>query len=433
MKIKTIITTYIPLAVLIVICSIWYFDAYYCEINAPLLSRFRSSPILDKDKFSAGYTLFTNLGVPKEESEANNKVYLVNSYGKLVHSWRVENRPFYSQMKKNGNLLVAQMTLDRITFKWVANPIIQEIDWQGNVVWEYKNDLMHHDFELLPDGRLAVLVYDKVPEDVALKVQGGIAREVDKGEVYADSILEVDRDGKTVWEWDLYKHLDPEKDILGEADLLSDWTHANSLRFMESNPINGEPAYLISIRNLSFVAMVSRITGEIIWRSPDGMFDHQHDATLLENGNILVFDNGFDIHSKKDSILKTRVVEVNPKTGEIQWEFEGGEVLEKFHFFNAVLGGAQKLNNGNVLITMGIDGELIEVTPDKKIVWNYINPYLLGAPDGGFPINYIFKARRVYENEIDWPVEIEESYPVSPSYCKESLMGLGRVLQGKDY
>jgi hypothetical protein len=392
----------------------------YCSSFIPSTSKKGTSPIFDKDKVSVGFTLFTTIGNTKQKSVGDQKVYLIDMYGNQVHTWKTEYQPFYSQLKNNGNLLVSQISPLSKNFKWLTTPLIQELDWEGKVVWQYENGLMHHDFESLPNNNLAFLIYQKVPDQIAKNVQGGIDNPLDNDEVYSDAIVEIDQKGETVWQWDLYKHLDYSKDILGDSDMHGDWTHTNSIRYLEKNPINGEEAYLISIRNLSFVAIISKKSGEIIWRSPAGMLDHQHDATLIENGNILVFDNGFDIHPKIDGIMASRAVEIDPKTQKVVWEFKGNEVLSQSHFYNSILGGAQKLKNGNVLITLGTNGELLEVTSDNKIVWDYINPYLLKTEAGGFPINYIFKSRRIYKEDLEPKIkqELKDALYEVPFICK---------------
>jgi len=39
-----------------------------------------------------------------------------------------------------------------------------------------------------------------------------------------------------------------------------------------------------------------------------------------------------------------------------------------------LLSGAQRLPSGNTLICSGSNGTLMEVTPEKAVVWKYINP-----------------------------------------------------------
>jgi outer membrane protein assembly factor BamB len=390
----------------------------YCKSFKPGFSRTGENSILDQTKVSPGYTLFTTFGIAKKTTKEEQRVYLIDMNGKLVHSWQTSYPPFYAKMKKNGNLIVSQMSPESKKFKWITSPLIQELNWEGQVVWEYQNNLQHHDFDMLPNSNLAMLIYQKVPSEIAALVKGGIIKSNDNEDVYSDSIIEVNNKGEIVWQWDMYKHLNPQTDILGDSDLHSDWTHSNSIQYLEKDPIKEEEAYLISVRNLSFIAIISKKDGEIIWRSKAGSFDHQHDATYLENGNILVFDNGFDIHSKTEALLGSRVSEINPKTDEIVWQFKGDNPLTQSHFFNSVLGGAQKLKNGNILITLGTNGELLEVTPDKKIVWDYINPYVLDSDPGEFAINYIFKARRIYEDDIDWPAKLDQPIDEIPFFCK---------------
>jgi hypothetical protein len=51
----------------------------------------------------------------------------------------------------------------------------------------------------------------------------------------------------------------------------------------------------------------------------------------------------------------------------------GNEDSERFFGFNT--SGAQRLANGNTLITDGPHGRAFEVTPDRRVVWDYVNPY----------------------------------------------------------
>jgi hypothetical protein len=43
-------------------------------------------------------------------------------------------------------------------------------------------------------------------------------------------------------------------------------------------------------------------------------------------------------------------------------------------FYSAEISGAQRLPNGNTLITEGVKGNLFEVTSAGEIVWRYVNP-----------------------------------------------------------
>jgi hypothetical protein len=157
---------------------------------------------------------------------------------------------------------------------------------------------------------------------------------------------------------------------------------------------------MISSRGANFIAIFSRATGGIVWKvGPDfitgtpennlGQFVGQHHSHIIPYGlpgagNVLVFDNGgtsgyggktgFPRYTREYS----RIIEFNPVTLKIIWQY-GAESGDEF-FFSHNISSSQRLPNGNTLITEGANGRVFEVTPDKKIVWNFISP--LKGPQG---------------------------------------------------
>ena len=89
---------------------------------------------------------------------------------------------------------------------------------------------------------------------------------------------------------------------------------------------------------------------------------------LLDNGNILLFDN-------KGHNGMSKVIEIDPFTQEIVWAYEG---TAENGFYSKVSGRNQRLPNGNTLITEANSGRAFEVTPDGKIVWEFYNPARAG-------------------------------------------------------
>ncbi len=69
---------------------------------------------------------------------------------------------------------------------------------------------------------------------------------------------------------------------------------------------------------------------------------------------------------------------------EMAWEYMSPD---KYSFYSPIMSCAQRLKNGNTLITQGINGRIFEVTPEKEIVWEYWNPYKFDykLPDGTNP------------------------------------------------
>jgi len=89
-----------------------------------------------------------------------------------------------------------------------------------------------------------------------------------------------------------------------------------------------------------------------------------HDFEWLENGNILVYDNGCNSG-------RTRILEMNPLTEEIVWEYKADPPSS---FFSFARGSNQRLPNGNTSIADSDDGRLFEVTSEGEIVWEFVNP-----------------------------------------------------------
>jgi hypothetical protein len=89
--------------------------------------------------------------------------------------------------------------------------------------------------------------------------------------------------------------------------------------------------------------------------------------------------------------IQSRVLEINPVTFEKVWECViGGQ--ESVSFFSHYVSSAQRLPNGNMLVTEGSDGRVFELTPDEDIVWESVSPYFGNDPTR---TNRIFRAHRV--------------------------------------
>src|SRR5262250_3474585 len=109
----------------------------------------------------------------------------------------------------------------------------------------------------------------------------------DAGKMYSDYLAEVTRAGQTVWEWRTWEHLDPAADGIAEVQAPRTlWAQGNSVEELPDGDV------LASYRPTSTVIRISRKTGKILWKLGPPTVAGQHAPTLLENGNILIFDNG---------------------------------------------------------------------------------------------------------------------------------------------
>jgi hypothetical protein len=269
-----------------------------------------------------------------------------------------------------------------------------------------------------------------------------------------DKIVEVTWDGKVVWEWRAHEHFeelgfdevaravlrhDPNMRPAGGG--VGDWLHINSLsllgpnRWHEGGDARFHPDNLIwSSREANILAIVDRKTGRIAWRigprydTSDaltrlGWIVGQHHAHLIPKGlpgeaNLLVFDNGGwagygpshpSSPAGRRNVLRdySRVLEIDPTTLAIVWQYtprEAGFVqpLDASRFYSPFISSAQRLPNGNTLITEGSDGRIFEVTRDHDIVWEYLSPYW---GSGQHNLNMVYRA---YRAPYDWVPQREE-------------------------
>jgi hypothetical protein len=206
--------------------------------------------------------------------------------------------------------------------------------------------------------------------------------------MYADYLAELTPAGQTVWEWRSWEHFDPVADGIAEIQALRTlWAMGNSILELPNGDI------LASYRPTSTVIRIDRSTGNIVWKLGPPTLAGQHAPTPLENGNILIFDNG--AHRLDDPLPFSRIIEVDPATNEIRWTYQDRPVS---NFFSPRMGNAQRLPNGNTLINEASFGRFFEVSRDGEIVWEYVNPYFGGPPHA--ETNAVFRALRYSADEI---------------------------------
>jgi hypothetical protein len=245
-----------------------------------------------------------------------------------------------------------------------------------------------------------------------------------------DRLIEISREGKILWEWVASDHIDEFHFDSNARKAISaapganaargsfDWAHINSATYVGPNHWydEGDKRFapnniVISSREASFVAIVAR-DGSIVWQigpdfgaSPElraiRQMVGQHNAHFIPKGlagagNLMVFDNGGPSGYGSPSSMApngtgiyaratSRVLEIDPVTLKLVWSFTAPS------FFATNISGAQRLPNGNTLITEGPDGRIFEVTREGTIVWEYVFPFFSGARS----TNSVYRAYRL--------------------------------------
>lgn len=269
-------------------------------------------------------------------------------------------------------------------------------------------------------------------------------------ELLDDTIIEVTWDGKIVWEWAVSDHFeelgfdddakaaiyrDPNTRAFGTH--YGDWMHINSASALGPNKHydNGDERFhpdniIWDARESNIIAITDKRTGSIVWKlGPNydtaetegiGWIIGQHHAHLIPQGlpgagNILIFDNGGwggygKPNPESPDGLKnarrdhSRILEINPITFAIEWQYTPTEAgfqapLDSYRFYSPYISSAQRLPNGNTLITEGADGRIFEVTAEHELVWEYISPYKNQRNS-----NMVYRA---YRAPYDWVPQLE--------------------------
>ncbi|MGI8554065.1 MAG: aryl-sulfate sulfotransferase [Dehalococcoidia bacterium] len=338
-----------------------------------------------------GYTLLSPL--------QGDSAYLLDMDGLIVRRWRFPDfRVLQSRLLPTGNLLVLcteaslppppQTPFDQPPplFGQQVRRLggnathLRELDWDGSLVWEYRNEAIHHDFVRLESGNTIVVEWVELPPDLAREVRGGARRPREKfPPLLSDDIVELDCEGKEVNRIHLWKLLDPVRDPICPLEQRWEWTHLNSLGCF----LNGDLVF--SCRQNSRVGIIEKQTGGLRWKFGAPRVYHQHHATPLPNGNVQIFDNGMH----RVGLPYSQVVEVDPSDDTSVWEYRG-EPPEQF--FSGHISGAERQPNGNVLVCEGSSGRVFEVTRRGETVWEWVTPFMNLI--GGSLRPWIFRAYR---------------------------------------
>ncbi len=269
-----------------------------------------------------------------------------------------------------------------------------KLDRDSNLLWEYPG-YAHHDMHVMEDGtiwtltRLPLMIPRIDPDLPSLD----------------DYIVKLDPRGKELEKLSLLESLENG----GCHELLErvkhrDMFHTNSIEILDGRlaaeiPELAAGNVLISIRHLNAVAVVDMAQEKVVWWM-DGEFAWQHDAQILPNRHLLLFDNrGLNRGERKAS----RILELDPTTREILWQYRG---TKKLPFYSHTSGSAYRLPNGNTLINESDGGRSFEVTAAGEIVWELFNPFRTG-PENGLVACFYDLQRFAPESMFSWlpPVE----------------------------
>ncbi len=308
------------------------------------------------------------------------EAWLVDMEGRPLHRWRCPfERAFPGKRpdEMSGYFRRARLLPDGTLLVVFQGAGVVRLDRRSRVLAAYDAGF-YNDIDVDAAGRLWGLTKEarRIPELSAVEP------------VLEDFLVTLAADGRPLRRTSLLRAFQrsPFAPLLAPRPPAGDIFHSNTVEVLGAVPGAPEPFaagnVLVSLREIDTVAVVDPRRGEVLW-ARRGPWDAQHQPTLLPGGRLLVFDNrGHHGHS--------RVLELDLRTGAHAWQF-AGDPPERFSSPEA--GSAQRLANGNTLITESERGRAFEVTPAGEVVWELRSPHRAGR--GGELVATLFEVVRL--------------------------------------
>ena len=370
----------------------------------------------------------------------NNYVHLIDRFGKIAHSWQFEERVPHAKLLDNGNLLVQlgnSLGVGRSISEFDPDGNI--------VFQYTNTDNLHHDFLKMPNGNVLMILRGVKTREEAISAGASPDIVPYSGleydyliEARPNGTEGVD----IVWEWSPWDYIvqdfDPSKPNYGDPsehpelidinyfvgtlpriDRTSIWKHVNGIDY---NPELDQ--IMLSSRYYSELWIIDRSAsaeeaptrkggasgkgGALLYRwgnpraygygtAANRRLFLQHHTQWIAPGlpgadNILVFNNGWAFEEGQRRHYSS-IEEIVPPVDGYSYRREPGAPYSPAEpvwtyasetpadFFSRIMGGVQRLPNGNTLVSESTSGNLFQVTPDGKQVWKYVYPL-----DGDTPL-----------------------------------------------
>ena len=275
--------------------------------------------------------------------------------GNVLRTGKTTNYPFEFKVFPDGRLGYSEL----VVFAGASVPagvfIVDTLFRDVDTLTQQREGYLttQHDVQMLPNGHRLLLGAEDVTVDMSKVVPGGHPA----ANVVQAIIQELDPDGNVVVQWRALDHLPI-------TDSYEDLTAA-AIRYCHNNSlwIDDDGNWIVSMRHMSQVIKVNRLTGEVMWilggksnqftivgdheENAPTYFSFQHDARRLPNGNISLFDNGTQ-HTPQYSRGVEYALDEATKTCRMVWEYRPNPDI-----YVSIQGGLQPLDSGHRLLGWG--------------------------------------------------------------------------------
>ena len=257
------------------------------------------------------------------------------------------------------------------------NGIWRMVDDEGYIIREYtiqgEFPTQSHEFLYMDNGHVMLLSQPLITTD--LSEYGG-----DSEALVSEAVIqELDENDNIVWEWRSWEHFAYD-DTVNLDELTNTPPDAVSYSHVNAFTVDLDENIILSARRFNEIIKIDYETGDIIWRmggqgsrnnqftfidDPYAGFVAQHHVQVLENGNILLFDNGNNAQNHPARAVEYEVDEEN-LTATLVWSFTDPDGRSA-----GAMGSVQRLENGNTIIGWGSasprGSNITEVTADGEI------------------------------------------------------------------
>lgn len=328
---------------------------------------------LDSAAVQQGFTLIPSIW---EDFDWRPGLKLIDADGEVVHKWEADparifpdqvfgplgslmqfNEPKNSYLFPNGDVLVL---LDEMG--------TARLDACGRVEWRVAGN-HHHSLTRAEDGTFWVSGREaqRAPDPIT-----GL------DSVRHDLLVHLSAEGEVLEEIKVFDIIRHNRGLLRRHfRFRPEDTHLNDIDALPTSMAERYPLFdggdlLVSLRHLNVVLVVDPQTLDVEWWTGKP-FILQHDPDFMGSGWIGVFDNNNDGTKRGTRFGGARVVGVQPHTDSISILFESSQASR---LFTKTRGNWQLLENGNLLMTESNAGRVVEVGPDGRLVWEWIQePY----------------------------------------------------------
>ncbi len=368
-----------------------------------------------------GYTLIS--------SAFHNPFYLIDNQGRKAYSWDTTGR--LGKLLDNGNL---------ITGNTISS--VNEISPDGTATYSYTTNDQHHDMMKLANGNFLFINSEYYTRAQSIAAGADPACLGSDG-LEVDSIVEIKPTGSTggqvVWKWNVWDHLiqdyDSTKDnygVIKDHPELIDINYGICQIQDGSNGFLQNPHHLTHLNSIDYNASLDQILitsrhfselwvidhgtttqqaatsvggnsgmgGNLLYRfgnprthqsgsKSDQRLFFPHNAHWIPRGlqgagNVLIYNNGHEHpgflrnYASVDELAlpATEYTYLRAGDGFMQPTLLWTHRLSEHTW---IMANAQRLPNGNTLITEGNHARISEVTPEGDVVWHYISPLARGT------------------------------------------------------